>query len=115
MQTIYAFKSNEIFVFQGIPENAEAPSIARAPVGAQEVNPPTQASQPVAPAVPSGGGPNANPLDLFPQVEIIIIDQLIYFSKFIIYFWFFQQGLPSVGSNAGASNLDFLRNSPQVS
>lgn len=25
-----------------------------------------------------------------------------------------NQGLPSVGANAGAGNLDFLRNSPQV-
>jgi len=77
------------YLYSGIPENAEAPPVARAPVGANAVSPPTQASQPVAPAVPSGGGPNANPLDLFPQ------------------------GLPSMGSNAGAGNLDFLRNSPQ--
>ncbi|XP_060191987.1 ubiquitin receptor RAD23d-like [Lycium barbarum] len=71
------------YLYSGIPEQAEiAPA---APASGQAVNPPVQASQP---AVPSGG-PNANPLDLFPQ------------------------GLPNVGSNAGAGNLDFLSNSPQ--
>ncbi|PHT91388.1 Ubiquitin receptor RAD23c [Capsicum annuum] len=50
------------------------------------VNPSAQGAP--QPAVPSSG-PNANPLDLFPQ------------------------GLTNVGSNAGAGNLDFLRNSPQ--
>lgn len=80
------------YLYSGIPETAEAPPVARAPTGGQAANPPIQASQPAAPAVPavpSGGGPNANPLDLFPQ------------------------GLPSMGSNAGAGSLDFLRNSPQ--
>ncbi|OIS98070.1 PREDICTED: ubiquitin receptor RAD23d-like [Nicotiana attenuata] len=81
------------YLYSGIPEQAEippaapapAPALALAPASGQAVNPPVQASQP---AVPSGG-PNANPLDLFPQ------------------------GLPNVGSNAGAGNLDFLSNSPQ--
>ncbi|XP_009781758.1 ubiquitin receptor RAD23d-like [Nicotiana sylvestris] len=77
------------YLYSGIPEQAEippaAPAPALAPASGQAVNPPVQASQP---AVPSGG-PNANPLDLFPQ------------------------GLPNVGSNAGAGNLDFLSNSPQ--
>ncbi|XP_059281873.1 ubiquitin receptor RAD23d-like [Lycium ferocissimum] len=71
------------YLYSGIPEQAEIPPAA--PASGQAVNPPVQASQP---AVPSGG-PNANPLDLFPQ------------------------GLPNVGSNAGAGNLDFLSNSPQ--
>ncbi|XP_016484856.2 ubiquitin receptor RAD23c-like isoform X2 [Nicotiana tabacum] len=75
------------YLYSGIPEQAEIPPPAPAPAPAsgQAVDPPVQASQP---AVPSGG-PNANPLDLFPQ------------------------GLPNVGSNAGAGNLDFLSNSPQ--
>ncbi|XP_004233495.2 ubiquitin receptor RAD23d isoform X1 [Solanum lycopersicum] len=71
------------YLYSGIPEQAEIPPVA--PASGQAVNPPVQASQP---AVPSSG-PNANPLDLFPQ------------------------GLPNVGANAGAGNLDFLSNSPQ--
>ncbi|KAK3012529.1 hypothetical protein RJ639_009102, partial [Escallonia herrerae] len=73
------------YLYSGIPAQAEVPPVAQAPAGGQAVNPPAQIAQP---AVPSGG-PNANPLDLFPQ------------------------GLPSVGSNASAGNLDFLRNSQQ--
>lgn len=83
------------YLYSGIPEQAEVPPAAQVPVGEQPVNPlavnapainpPTQAPPGAAPT----GGPNANPLDLFPQ------------------------GLPSVGANAGAGNLDFLRNSPQ--
>lgn len=53
-----------IDIIQGIPEQAEIPPAAPAPTSGQAVNPPVQAPQP---AVPSGG-PNANPLDLFPQV-----------------------------------------------
>ncbi|KAG1330550.1 ubiquitin receptor RAD23d [Cocos nucifera] len=76
------------YLYSGIPEQAEAPPVAQAPTSGQMANPPVQAPQPAQPAVPSSG-PNANPLDLFPQ------------------------GLPSVGSNASAGSLDFLRNSPQ--
>ncbi|CAN6708309.1 unnamed protein product [Malus baccata var. baccata] len=71
---------------QGIPEQAEVPPAAQVPAGEQAANLPAQAPQPAAPT----GGPNANPLDLFPQ------------------------GLPNMGANAGAGNLDFLRNSPHV-
>ncbi|CAN6571768.1 unnamed protein product [Malus baccata var. baccata] len=76
---------------QGIPEQAEVPPAAQVPAGEQAANPPAanlpaQAPQPAAPT----GGSNANPLDLFPQ------------------------GLPNMGANPGAGNLDFLRNSPQV-
>ncbi|KAI3825211.1 hypothetical protein L1987_06689 [Smallanthus sonchifolius] len=82
------------YLYSGIPEPAELPPAAGAsPVpGVQAMNPlaqPPQAAQPTA--VPSTG-PNANPLDLFPQ------------------------GLPDMGANApagAAGNLDFLRNSPQ--
>ncbi|KAM1954511.1 hypothetical protein EV1_023674 [Malus domestica] len=75
---------------QGIPEQAEIPPAAQVPAGEQAAYPPVanlpaQAPQPAAPT----GGSNANPLDLFPQ------------------------GLPNMGANAGAGNLDFLRNSPQ--
>ncbi|XP_077230641.1 ubiquitin receptor RAD23d-like isoform X2 [Tasmannia lanceolata] len=76
------------YLYSGIPEQAEVPPVARAPPTGQAVNPPAQALQSVQPAAPPSG-PNANPLDLFPQ------------------------GLPNVGSNAGAGTLDFLRNSPQ--
>ncbi|XP_076945120.1 ubiquitin receptor RAD23d-like [Bidens hawaiensis] len=80
------------YLYSGIPEPAELPPAAGAsPVpGVQAVSPPAQPAQPAA-AVPSTG-PNANPLDLFPQ------------------------GLPDMGANAtagAAGNLDFLRNSPQ--
>ncbi|GAB4832304.1 Ubiquitin receptor RAD23c [Ancistrocladus abbreviatus] len=77
------------YLYSGIPEQADIPPVARAPAaaqGGQAANPPIQAPQ--AAAVPSSG-PNASPLDLFPQ------------------------GLPNVGSNAGAGSLDFLRNSQQ--
>ncbi|XP_060191177.1 ubiquitin receptor RAD23c-like isoform X2 [Lycium barbarum] len=82
------------YLYSGIPAQPEIPPVARAPAApattdptsGQAVNPSAQeASQATVP--PSG--PNANPLDLFPQ------------------------GLTNVGSNAGAGNLDFLRNSPQ--
>ncbi|XP_062103130.1 ubiquitin receptor RAD23c-like [Humulus lupulus] len=75
---------------QGIPEQVDVPPVAQVPVlaaaNSPAIIPPVQASQPAAaPAVV----PNANPLDLF------------------------SQGLPNVGANAGAGNLDFLRNSQQ--
>ncbi|CAH8315108.1 unnamed protein product [Eruca vesicaria subsp. sativa] len=75
------------YLYSGIPEQAEVPPVARAPAsGGQPANPPVQTQQPAAaPAT----GPNANPLDLFPQ------------------------GLPNVGANPGAGTLDFLRNSQQ--
>ncbi|KAL0462056.1 UNVERIFIED_CONTAM: Ubiquitin receptor d [Sesamum latifolium] len=73
------------YLYSGIPEQAEVNPVAQPPAGGQPVNPPAQATQAAAPA----GGPNANPLDLFPQ------------------------GLPNIGSNASAGTLDFLRNSQQ--
>nr|CAD1826526.1 unnamed protein product [Ananas comosus var. bracteatus] len=75
------------YLYSGIPENVEAPPAARAPASGQPANPSVQASQQPQPTVPSSG-PNANPLDLFPQ------------------------GLPSFPSNA-AGSLDMIRNSPQ--
>ncbi|KAL2247027.1 UNVERIFIED_CONTAM: Ubiquitin receptor RAD23d [Sesamum indicum] len=73
------------YLYSGIPEQAEVNPVVQPPAGGQPVNPPAQATQAAAPA----GGPNANPLDLFPQ------------------------GLPNMGSNASAGTLDFLRNSQQ--
>ncbi|KAJ6324474.1 hypothetical protein OIU76_011723 [Salix suchowensis] len=77
------------YLYTGIPEQAEAPPAARAPVSEQA--PATQPrQQPAQPTTVPAGGPNANPLDLFPQ------------------------GLPNVGSGAAdAGTLDFLRNSQQ--
>uniref|UniRef100_A0A453RB16 Ubiquitin receptor RAD23 n=1 Tax=Aegilops tauschii subsp. strangulata TaxID=200361 RepID=A0A453RB16_AEGTS len=89
------------YLYSGIPESVEAPPVARAPAPAQQA-PNLQAPQaqaaPLAPVQPSGGvsaGPNANPLNLFPQ------------------------GIPSGGANAGAGvgagagALDALRQLPQ--
>ncbi|KAF8096865.1 hypothetical protein N665_0299s0027 [Sinapis alba] len=75
------------YLYSGIPEQDEVPPVTRAPAsGGQTANPPAQTQQPAAaPAT----GPNANPLDLFPQ------------------------GLPNIGANPGAGTLDFLRNSQQ--
>ncbi|KAB2047599.1 hypothetical protein ERO13_A13G054400v2 [Gossypium hirsutum] len=78
------------YLYSGIPEQAEAPPVARAPVVGQATNPAAQPQQPAQTAAIPTSGPNANPLDLFPQ------------------------GLPNMGaSGAGAGTLDFLRNSPQ--
>lgn len=81
------------YLYSGIPEQAEVPPPARVPPVAQAANTPAQPAQPAQAAQPApvpSTGPNANPLDLFPQ------------------------GLPSVGSGAaGAGTLDFLRNSQQ--
>ncbi|CAL9136500.1 unnamed protein product [Musa textilis] len=76
------------YLYSGIPEHAASPPVAQVPPSRQTTDSPVQVPQPVQPAVPMGG-PNANPLDLFPQ------------------------DLPDVGSNAGGGSLDFLRNSPQ--
>lgn len=73
-------------MLQGIPENADVPPVAQAPTGGQAVNPPVQASGAAAPAVPSGGGPNANPLDLFPQVRSIyaLLDYVVIIFSIIV-------------------------------
>ncbi|KAL3501703.1 hypothetical protein ACH5RR_036152 [Cinchona calisaya] len=84
------------YLYSGIPESAEAPPpVSRTPPSQQTTSPPAQppqAAQPAQPAAVPSSGPNANPLNLFPQ------------------------GLPSVGSNPAGANtntLDFLRNSQQ--
>ncbi|KAG2584042.1 probable ubiquitin receptor RAD23 isoform X2 [Panicum virgatum] len=79
------------YLYSGIPEPEEAPAAAAAapaPASGQPVDP-VQAPQSAQPAIPSSG-PNANPLDLFPQA------------------------LPNAASNAaGGENLDVLRNNTQ--
>lgn len=76
------------YLYSGIPEQAEVPPVARAPASGQAASLPASVQQNATPAA-AGAGPNANPLDLFPQ------------------------GLPNMGSNTGAGTLDFLRNSQQ--
>ncbi|KAH8974188.1 hypothetical protein BDL97_01G088400 [Sphagnum fallax] len=81
------------YLYSGIPEAAEvvvpvAHPSAPAP-GAAATTAPAPA-MPAAPAPAAPGGPNAAPLDLFPQ------------------------GMPGLGGGAaGAGALDFLRNNPQ--
>ncbi|KAK4850892.1 hypothetical protein QYF36_010746 [Acer negundo] len=78
------------YLYSGIPEQAEVPPVARVPGGLQSANPPAQPPQPTQATPVPASGPNANPLDLFPQ------------------------GLPDMGSGAaGAGSLEFLRNSQQ--
>ncbi|XP_062199074.1 probable ubiquitin receptor RAD23 isoform X3 [Phragmites australis] len=72
------------YLYSGIPEQMEVP----APTPSSQPANPVQASQPAQAAVPSTG-PNASPLDLFPQA------------------------LPNASTNAGAGNLDVLRNNAQ--
>ncbi|CAM6043240.1 unnamed protein product [Sphagnum compactum] len=81
------------YLYSGIPEAAEvAVPVARNPATVPGA-PATTAPAPAVPAVPAPaapGGPNAAPLDLFPQ------------------------GMPGLGGGgAGAGALDFLRNNPQ--
>ncbi|XP_047314386.1 ubiquitin receptor RAD23c-like [Impatiens glandulifera] len=77
------------YLYAGIPEQAEIPPLAQDPATGAAANPSVQ--PPLEAAAPVfSSGPNANPLDLFPQ------------------------GLPNIGSNtAGAGSLDFLSNSQQ--
>ncbi|XP_027099998.2 ubiquitin receptor RAD23c-like [Coffea eugenioides] len=78
------------YLYSGIPESAEAPPVSGTPPSGQTTSPPAQLPPSTQPAAVPSSGPNANPLDLFPQ------------------------GLPNLGSNpAGANTLEFLRNSQQ--
>ncbi|CAH1447703.1 unnamed protein product [Lactuca virosa] len=81
------------YLYSGIPEQAEVPPATAAP---PVQGPPAVIPQTTQPPAVLPSGPNANPLDLFPQ------------------------GLPDMAANAaaaggggGGGNLDFLRNSPQ--
>ncbi|KAE9615632.1 putative UV excision repair protein Rad23 [Lupinus albus] len=69
------------YLYSGIPEQAEVPAVARSPTDEQGLNPSVLVPQPAV----STGGPNTNPLNLFPE------------------------GMPDDGSG----DLDFLRNSQQ--
>ncbi|MED6159513.1 Ubiquitin receptor RAD23d [Stylosanthes scabra] len=75
------------YLYSGIPGRAEVPAIPRAPTIGEAANPLGEA-QGQAQDAPSGG-PNTNPLNLFPQ------------------------GIPDMGVNENAGDLDFLRNSQQ--
>ncbi|PHT81498.1 Ubiquitin receptor RAD23c [Capsicum annuum] len=78
------------YLYSGIPKTAEVPPVSGSPPSMHAGNQPAQPQPAAHPAPIPAGGPNADPLNLFPQ------------------------GLPSVGSNiAGANTLDFLRNSQQ--
>ncbi|VAI72821.1 unnamed protein product [Triticum turgidum subsp. durum] len=105
------------YLYSGIPESVDAPPVARAPAPAQQA-PNLQAPQaqaaPLAPVQPSGGvsaGPNANPLNLFPQVSMRPHPAPKEKGKL--------HGIPSGGANAGAGvgagagALDALRQLPQ--
>ncbi|XP_042464388.1 ubiquitin receptor RAD23d-like isoform X1 [Zingiber officinale] len=76
------------YLYSGIPENAEAQTVAQVPPSGQTLSSTVEALPSVQSSVPSSG-PNSSPLDLFPQ------------------------GLPNFGSNAGGGSLDFLRDNPQ--
>jgi UV excision repair protein RAD23 len=73
------------YLYSGIPEQPEAPAVAASTNVGQAENPSVQAPQPAVPT----GGPNTNPLNLFPQ------------------------GIPNLGANENAGDLEFLRNSQQ--
>nr|AFK37577.1 unknown [Lotus japonicus] len=73
------------YLYSGIPEQADVPAVARSPSVGQAENP---SVRPPQPAVPTGG-PNTNPLNLFPQ------------------------GIPNMGAEDNAGDLDFLRNNQQ--
>ncbi|GFP96603.1 ubiquitin receptor rad23d [Phtheirospermum japonicum] len=78
------------YLYFGIPESAEVPPAAANVPARLAANVPAQPQQAAQPAPVPSAGPNANPLDLFPQ------------------------GFPNMGANPGGANtLDFLRNSPQ--
>ncbi|EFJ33528.1 hypothetical protein SELMODRAFT_82644 [Selaginella moellendorffii] len=79
------------YLYSGIPDVADAPPVARAPPAAPAAAtaPPTAAPTGGVPAPAATGGPNAVPLDLFPQVRTP----------------------PAGGGGNGA--LDFLRNNAQ--
>jgi UV excision repair protein RAD23 len=74
------------YLYSGIPEQADVPAVARSPSVGQAENPSVDPPQPALPT----GGPNTNPLNLFPQ------------------------GIPNMGADDNAAgDLDFLRNNQQ--
>lgn len=56
---------------QGIPEQADIPPVARTAANAQATDLPSQPPQSAQPTAVPSSGPNASPLDLFPQVVML--------------------------------------------
>ncbi|CAN6449152.1 unnamed protein product [Victoria cruziana] len=78
------------YLYSGIPASAEvAVPVARPSGPASGQVPIATTDRDAVGAAPVSGGPNASPLNLFPQ------------------------GAPTAGTGAGSSSLDFLRNNPQ--
>uniref|UniRef100_A0ACD6AGD2 Uncharacterized protein n=1 Tax=Avena sativa TaxID=4498 RepID=A0ACD6AGD2_AVESA len=75
------------YLYTGVPEQVDPPAASQEPPASDQPANPVQAPQSQAAIPPSG--PNANPLDLFPQV------------------------LPNASANAAGGNLDVLRNNSQ--
>lgn len=89
-------------VIQGIPESAEAPPTSGSVPSGQAVNVSSQpqAAQAAQPAAVPSTGPNANPLDLFPQVRVYFrVWFYIDLSKIIrvIESWLYNSGVPNYG------------------
>ncbi|OWM67966.1 hypothetical protein CDL15_Pgr017534 [Punica granatum] len=81
------------YLYSGIPEQAEVPPVAQVPPSGQTADSTAQTTESSEPTPATSTGPNANPLNLFPQ------------------------GLPSTGTGgtgaAGAGTFNFLRDNPQ--
>ncbi|KAK9750315.1 hypothetical protein RND81_02G187000 [Saponaria officinalis] len=78
------------YLYSGIPEQPEVPPPTESAAAAQPANNPSVPQQQTQPSAVPSSGPNANPLNLFPQ------------------------GVPNLGSDgAAAGALDFLRGSEQ--
>lgn len=65
--------------YQGIPDAAEVPPTAGSAPSTQAANLPSQPQQMAQPAPVPSTGPNANPLDLFPQVNDLTLLLSIHF------------------------------------
>ncbi|BBG94460.1 Ubiquitin receptor RAD23b [Prunus dulcis] len=90
------------YLYSGIPEQPEVPPAARIPVSGEAANLPAQPPQSAQPAATPPSGPNANPLNLFPQ------------NFSVIHMPFMETGPSERGCwCAAAGNLDFLRDSQQ--
>lgn len=72
LDVIFIYLTFLVCKYQGIPEQAEVPPVARVPASGPPANSPAQPPQPAQPAAVPSSGPNANPLDLFPQVVIAL-------------------------------------------
>ena len=89
--------------YQGIPEQVEVPPVARAPASGLAANSPAQPPQPAQPAPVPLSGPNANPLDLFPQVDGPFSFLVIYIVNY------FGDNLLFVGNRACQTWVQMLR------